>query len=50
MAFYNEKMEELHTPTDYNAICEYAEQHFDEILGDSTANINGNASARQSSF
>lgn len=51
MAFYNEKMEELHTSTDYNAICEYAEQHFDEILGDSTANIpNGNASALQSSF
>lgn len=51
MAFYNEKMEELHTSTDYNAICEYAEQHFDEILGDSTANIpNGNASTLQSSF
>lgn len=51
MAFYNEKMEDLHTPTDYNAICEYAEQHFDEILGDSAANIsNGNASALQSSF
>lgn len=51
MAFYNEKMEELHTSTDYNAICEYAEQHFDEILGDSAANIsNGNASALQSSF
>lgn len=51
MAFYNEKMEDLHTPTDYNAICEYAKQHFDEILGDSAANIsNGNASALQSSF
>lgn len=51
MAFYNEKMEDLHTSTDYNAICEYAEQHFDEILGDSAANIsNGNASALQSSF
>lgn len=51
MAFYNEKMEELHTSTDYNAICEYAEQHFDEILGDSTANIpNCNASTLQSSF